>query len=136
MSTGSLFKDKPVLQPQNSRRVLVPFPVDKAYDYALPDGLEAQPGDYVVVPLGKREIPGIVWGDAEGTVVPEKLKSVVARYELPPLHSITSSARTGSVGGTSRPSALAVLRLSTNSNRVDCTIGRSAGFSPLRIRAA
>ena len=32
------------------------------------------------------------------------------------------------------PSALAVLRLITNSNLVDCTTGRSAGLSPLRIR--
>ena len=36
--------------------------------------------------------------------------------ELAPFHSITSSARASSVGGTSRPSALAVLRLITNSN--------------------
>ena len=35
-------------------------------------------------------------------------------------HSITSSARASSVGGTSRPSALAVLRLMTNSNLVGC----------------
>src|SRR5262249_27149469 len=53
--------------------------------------------------------------------------------ELPPLHSITSSARAISVGGTSRPSALAVLRLITSSNLVGCTIGMSAGFSPLRM---
>src|SRR5262249_62245571 len=33
------------------------------------------------------------------------------RDELAALHSITSSARASSVGGTSRPSALAVLRL-------------------------
>ena len=37
------------------------------------------------------------------------------RDELAPLHSITSSARARSVGGTVRPSALAVLRLMTNS---------------------
>ena len=47
-------------------------------------------------------------------------------------HSITSSARASSVGGTSRPSALAVIRLMTNSNLVDCKTGRSAGFAPLR----
>ena len=35
------------------------------------------------------------------------------RDELAPLHSITSSARASSIGGTSRPSALAVLRLMT-----------------------
>src|SRR5439155_25920085 len=50
-------------------------------------------------------------------------------------HSITSSARTSTVGGTSRPSALAVLRLSTVSYLVGACTGRSAGFSPLRMRS-
>jgi len=50
-----------------------------------------------------------------------------------PPHSITSSARTRSEGGTLRPSALAVFRLITISNLVGCSIGRSAGFVPLRI---
>jgi hypothetical protein len=49
-------------------------------------------------------------------------------------HSITSSARASSVGGTSTPSALAVGRLMTSSNLVGWTTGRSAGFSPLRMR--
>ena len=49
---------------------------------------------------------------------------------------ITSSARASRVGGISRPSTCAVLRLITNSNLVGCTTGRSTGFSPLRIRAA
>src|SRR6516162_700820 len=44
-------------------------------------------------------------------------------------HSITSSARASKVGGTSRPSAFAVVRLRTNSNFVDCTTGRSAGIT-------
>src|SRR5262249_27451564 len=56
--------------------------------------------------------------------------------ELASLHSITSSARASSVAGTSRPKALAVLRLITSSNLVDCTTGRSAGFMPLSIRPA
>src|SRR5262245_36011378 len=59
------------------------------------------------------------------------------RDELAPSdHSITSSARASSVGGTSRPSALAVLRLISNSNFTGCCTGRSAGFSPLRRRPA
>src|SRR5262245_48076595 len=54
--------------------------------------------------------------------------------EVAPSHSITSSAMASSPGGKLRPNALAVLRLITNSNLVDCTTGRSAGFSPLRTR--
>ena len=44
-----------------------------------------------------------------------------------------SSARASRVGGTSSPSALAVLRLITNSNLVGCSIGKSAGFAPRKI---
>src|SRR6516164_8486347 len=50
-----------------------------------------------------------------------------------PDYSITSSARASSVGGTSRPSAFAVVRLTTSSNLVGCSTGRSAGFAPRRI---
>src|SRR5262245_15392776 len=51
------------------------------------------------------------------------------------LHSMTSSARASSVGGMSRLSAFAVLRLMTNSNLVGCWTGRSPGLSPLRMRS-
>jgi hypothetical protein len=50
-------------------------------------------------------------------------------------HSITSSARASSVVGTSRPSALAVLRLIASSYFTGACTGRSAGFSPLRMRS-
>src|SRR6185436_10182885 len=46
-------------------------------------------------------------------------------------HSITSSASSCIEFGTARPSALAVLRLMTNSNFVGCKIGRSVGLAPL-----
>src|SRR5512138_1348817 len=49
-------------------------------------------------------------------------------------HSITSSARVRSVGGTVRPSSLALSALMTSSNLLACTTGKSAGFSPLRMR--
>src|SRR5262249_45585045 len=59
--------------------------------------------------------------------------------ELAPLHlrghSITSSARTKSDGGTSRPSDLAVLRLRTVSYLVGAWTGSSAGLAPRRIRS-
>src|SRR5262249_54292978 len=48
--------------------------------------------------------------------------------ELAAFHSITSSAAASSVVGTVMPSILAVCPLMTNSNLVDCTTGRSAGF--------
>src|SRR5262249_22931021 len=57
------------------------------------------------------------------------------RDELAAHHSITSSARASTVGGMSRPRALAVLRLMTVSYLVGACTGRSAGFSPLRMRS-
>src|SRR5262249_55029504 len=58
------------------------------------------------------------------------------RNEIPPSnHSITSSARSRIDCGTVRPSALAALRLTAISNLVGACTGRSAGFSPLRMRS-
>src|SRR3954453_8988304 len=48
-------------------------------------------------------------------------------------YSITSSARATSVGGTSRPRALAVFILMASSNFVGCSTGRLAGLAPLKI---
>ena len=60
--------------------------------------------------------------------------ALIAAWGNPHLtHSITSSARCWRNQGTSRPSALAVLRLMTSSNLVGSSTGRSAGFAPLRI---
>src|SRR5215208_1106388 len=56
--------------------------------------------------------------------------------KLPPLHSITSSAARSSPSGMVRPSALAVLRLITNSNLVGSITGKSLGLAPRRIRPA
>jgi hypothetical protein len=50
-------------------------------------------------------------------------------------YSIMWSARPSTDGGMVSPSALAVLRLTTRSNLVGCSTGRSAGLAPLRILA-
>src|SRR5262249_55349428 len=57
------------------------------------------------------------------------------RDEVTSFHSITSSARSKVAVGTSRPSALAALRLRMNWNFDARSIGRSAGLAPLRIRS-
>src|SRR5262249_38749351 len=69
---------------------------------------------------------------------PRCRRAAEQRDERAPLHlrghSMTSSAIASSPGGKLRPNALAVLRLITNSNLVDCMTGKSAGFAPLRTR--
>src|SRR5262249_53272551 len=64
---------------------------------------------------------------------PRRRRAAEQRDELAPLHSITSSAVASSEVGTSMPSALAVVRLTTRSNLVGCSTGRSAGFTPRKI---
>src|SRR5262249_22630865 len=49
------------------------------------------------------------------------------------VYSITRSARSRIDCGIVKPSALAVLRLITSSNLVDCSIGRSAGFATVGV---
>jgi len=50
-------------------------------------------------------------------------------------HSMTSSARARIVGGTVRPSPLAVFRLTIKSNLTGSWIGRSPGLAPFRMRS-
>src|SRR5262249_58596209 len=67
---------------------------------------------------------------------PRNRCSAKKRDELAASHSITSSAATSKPGGTVRPIAFAVLRLTTVSNLVAACTGRSAGFSARPVRAA
>ncbi len=70
---------------KNVMRILVPYPMDKAYDYIVPHNLHITQGNYVCVPLGNREIIGVVWGEASGDVNPDKLKSIISKYDIDPM---------------------------------------------------
>src|ERR1700736_1898442 len=58
-------------------RVLLPLPLADAYDYSVPEGLEVAPGSFVIVPLGKRETVGVVWGEGSGEVAEAKLRDIL-----------------------------------------------------------
>src|SRR5207342_1606586 len=81
--------------------------------------------------LTQHSLPGGLLGLTRAGLAPADRASFAGAF----FHSITSSARASSGSGTSRPSALAVLRLSTVSYLVGACTGRSAGFSPLRMRS-
>src|SRR5262245_35589601 len=69
------------------------------------------------------------------TCAAHEAMSALGQKRTSSLYSITSSARVSTDGGIVRPSALAVLRLITNSYLVGACTGISFGFSPLRIRS-
>ena len=41
--------------------VLMPVALDQTYDYLVPDGMDAEPGSFVLVPFGPQTRIGIVW---------------------------------------------------------------------------
>ena len=83
----------------------------------------------------KRDLPHPLWLLRMRRQRPRCSRAAESRDELAPPHSITSSARASSDGGIVSPSALAVLRLITSSYLIGVCTGRSAGFSPLRMRS-
>lgn len=67
--------------------VLVPVAIDQAYSYRVPRGLSLKPGDVVAVPLGAREVLGVVWAENPNPDprLHNRLKDVAERLDVPPL---------------------------------------------------
>ncbi len=65
--------------------VLIPLNLPKAYDYAVPEHLSVRKGDFVRVPLGRREVNGVVWAEDSEGFDPKKTKSIIARLDVPAL---------------------------------------------------
>ncbi len=73
--------------------VLLPLALPGVYDYEVPDGLDLRPGMYVAVPLGPREVIGVVWDRDEDApapkIDPRKLKPVIGVFDAPPMPHVT-----------------------------------------------
>lgn len=65
--------------------VLLPIPTDGAYSYGVPEGMVLEPGDYVQVPLGNREVAAVVWDRHDHDIDPKKLRNIIARFDCPPM---------------------------------------------------
>ena len=67
--------------------VLVPVALDQAYSYVVPPGMEVAPGDVVAVPLGPREVLGVVWAenDNPNPRLDNRLKDIADKLDVPPL---------------------------------------------------
>jgi primosomal protein N' (replication factor Y) len=75
------------LRPPTFVDVLVPVALDHTYSYKVPSGLELKPGDIVAVPLGAREVVGVVWAD-DVTIRPglhNRMKDVELKLDYPPV---------------------------------------------------
>lgn len=64
-------------------RVLLPLPLAEAYDYRV-TGDVPPPGSFVVVPLGKRQVTGVVWDEAADSGLPDhRLRAIIAVLDAP-----------------------------------------------------
>ncbi|MEX0814379.1 MAG: primosomal protein N', partial [Dongiaceae bacterium] len=66
-------------------RILLPLPLAGPYDYHAAPDLGLAPGDFVRVPLGRRELVGVVWGRGAGAIEAARLRDVLGRLAAPPL---------------------------------------------------
>ncbi len=77
--------------------VLLPLPLASGYDYAVPpeeDGGELiAAGDFVTVPLGRRAVVGVVWGegsaDPDNAVADSRLRPIAQRLPVPAMAEVT-----------------------------------------------
>ncbi len=118
--------------------VLVPVAVDIAYSYRVPAGMTLAVGDFVNVPLGKREATGIVWAMKDGAG--GNLKTILSRRDLPPINSKLRAFVDWVAAWTLSPRGM-VLRMGIRAPEVagpePLRIGvRLAGPAPLRMTAA
>lgn len=69
-------------QPINRVRVILLTQAIGPLDYRLPDGVHAEPGSVVIVPLGPRKLAGVVWDDGVFGDEPIDAKRLRAIYEV------------------------------------------------------
>ncbi len=87
--TDDLFGPVSTLKPVATVPVLVPMPAPRPYSYAVPEGVDVEPGSIVQVPLGPRQVIGVVWdGEEDGAVDPKKLRPLTKVFDCPPLKSV------------------------------------------------
>ena len=74
--------------PTNRVRVVLLTQAIGPLDYRLPDDMTAGPGCVVMVPLGPRKLPGVIWDDdvfGDEAIAASKLRPVLELVECPPL---------------------------------------------------
>jgi primosomal protein N' (replication factor Y) len=69
--------------------VLVPMPAERPYTYAVPSGMRVVPGSIVRVPLGPRQVAGIVWDGGAEAVDARKLRPIEQVFDCPPIDRAT-----------------------------------------------
>lgn len=65
--------------------ILLTASVPEPLTYGVPEGMAVQKGSVVIVPLGKKQVVGVVMGESSAIIAPEKLKYIIQLCDIPPL---------------------------------------------------
>ena len=117
--------------------VLIPLPVDEAFDYVVPDDMAVARGQLVTVPLGPRRITGVVSEVREVPATNRRLKPVAGVLDLSPLPPATLDFLEWAAHWTLSPpgemAALALKALRHAPPKPPMQLIRVAGRAPVRL---
>jgi len=65
--------------------VLLPLALEGPYSYSVPPGMALEAGSYVAVPLGPRQMIGVVWALKAEASTEKKLRAVAGVFDMAPL---------------------------------------------------
>ena len=126
--------------PNNRVRVVLLTQAIGPLDYRLPDDMIAGPGSVVMVPLGPRKLPGVIWEDdvfGEEAIEGSKLRAVLEIVDCPPV-TLGLRRLINWVADYYLTSHAAVLRMVLSSSAAFTATGtiveyRRTGFEPARL---
>lgn len=82
---ADLHRVKDSMSDKKTVAVLVPMPAGWFYSYAVPDGMQVMPGSVVRVPLGARQVAGVVTDDTADDIPVRKLRPIFEVFDCPPI---------------------------------------------------
>ena len=126
--------------PTNRVRVVLLTQAIGPLDYRLPDDMIAGPGSVVMVPLGPRKLPGVIWDDdvfGDAAVDASRLRAVLEIVDCPPV-ALGLRRLVNWVADYYLTSHAAVLRMVLSSSAAFTATGtiteyRRTGFEPARL---
>ncbi|MFN4143103.1 primosomal protein N' [Aestuariivirga sp.] len=65
--------------------ILLPLALEGPYSYRVPPGMALEPGRYVVVPLGPRQMIGVVWALKARASTEKTLREVAGVFDMAPM---------------------------------------------------
>lgn len=66
-------------------QIQLAMPFNEGFDYSIPDDIDVDVGNFVVIPLGNQTKIGVIWGLGDPETKIEKIKPIIAKLNIPKL---------------------------------------------------